>query len=214
MTEDLVQRSASRSSASRRDIAEIPVVCIGISSGGLNPLKILFGQLPSTTGMAFVVLHHVRRKPSRLPDILRRCTSMPVVLATDLQLVRPNHIYVLPSGTEMTMSDAHMKVRPATKQHGWSNVITTFLLSLAKSKHPGIAIILSGCDDDGAAALQAFKRHGGTTIVQDLSSADQQDMPQSAIRTGTVDYVVSPEAMAPLLENLATRYQKAKAEHA
>lgn len=209
MNPDLIQRPETCGKT-----AQLPVVCIGISTGGLKPLKALLRSLPSNTGMAFVVLHHLRRRPTLLPEILSGCNPMPILLATDRLRVQPDHIYVLPSGKEMVMSDSQMIVRPGKKQTGWSNVITTFLLSMANSKHPGIAIILSGLDHDGAAALKTFKQHGGMTIAQDLPSAEKSEMPRSAIRTGAVDYVVAPEAMAPLLEKVAARYQRTGTMHA
>jgi chemotaxis response regulator CheB len=190
--------------------AALPVVCIGISLGGLQPLTTIFRGLPSNTGMAFVVLHHVRRRPTLLPEILRGCTSMPVLIAADDLPIRPDHVYVLSSGTEMTLTDGRLMIRPVRKAAGWSTVITTFLLSLANSRHPGVAIILSGLDEDGTAALTALKRHGGITIAQELSSAKEPDMPRSAVSTGAVDYELAPEAIAPLLESIATRYRQAK----
>jgi two-component system CheB/CheR fusion protein len=201
-----LDREPARSTAT----TECPVVGIGISIGGLEPLKTLLRMLPVNTGMAFVVLHHLRRSPTHLPEILRACTSMPVLLAQEDLPVRANNVYVLGSGLEMTLRDGAFRVKPAQKAQGWSDVITTFLLSLAVSKHPGIAVILSGLDEDGAAALQAFKRHGGITIVQELSTAEKPDMPHSAIRTGAVDHVVPPQAMARLLENISGHYKKAK----
>lgn len=195
-------------------VTECPVVCIGISAGGLDPLKTLLRMLPVNTGMAFVVLHHLRRSPTQLPEILHRCTHMPVLLVQKSLPLRANQVYVLRSGMEMTLKDGVLAVRPVKKAYGWSDVITTFLLSLAVSRHPGIAVILSGFDEDGAAALQAFKRHGGITIVQDLSTAERPEMPQSAIRTGVVDHVATPENIAPLLESINARYKKARTAQA
>ena len=189
---------------------EFPVVCIGMSVGGLQPLRTLFRNLPIDTGMSFVVLHHLRRTPTHLPEILRSCTRMPVLLVDQDLPLRANHVYVLRSGKEMSLKDGEFLVEAAKKAQGRSDVITTFLLSLSVSKHPGIAVILSGLDEDGAAALRAFKQHGGITIVQDLYSAEKAEMPHSAIRTGAVDHVVRPEAMAPLLESIAARFKKAR----
>ena len=194
--------------------AAVPVACIGMSVGGLEPLRTLLRNLPIDTGMAFIVLHHLRRKPTHLPELLRSHTAMPVLLATKNLPIRSNHVYVLGSGTEIILKNGELLVKPAHKMRGWSDVMTTFLLSLTGSKHPGIAVILSGLDHDGAAALKAFKQHGGITIVQNIQTAERPDMPHSAIRTGAVDYQVPPEAIAPLLENIAARYRKAKGAEA
>lgn len=184
-----------------------PVVCIGMSSGGIAPLKTLFRQLSPDTGMAFVVIHHIHNLPTRLPEILRSCTTMPVYLPIASKLVNSDSVYVLPPGKEITLADGCFSLGPRSKTGGWSNVVSVFLNSLAKSGHRGIAVILSGLDEDGAAALKAFKERGGITIVQEPQTAERQEMPLAAIDTGFVDHVLPPPAIAGQLEKIAWRFR-------
>jgi chemotaxis response regulator CheB len=181
-----------------------PVVCVGMSAGAVEPLQTLFRTLKPDTGMAFVVIHHLREAhPTLLPLILSRCTSMPVQLARVGTPLAPNHVYILPSGKEIALTDGSFALRRRPKVLGWSNVVSVFLESLTESNHPGIAVILSGMDEDGANALKAFKLHGGITIVQAPSTAESPGMPMAAIRSGAVDYVSSPEAISGQLEQIA-----------
>jgi chemotaxis response regulator CheB len=66
-----------------------------------------------------------------------------------------------------------------------------------------IAVIVSGYDGDGAAALCGIKEAGGTTIAQKLETAAQPDMPESAIATGCIDFVLSPEDIAQEIVRIA-----------
>ena len=59
-----------------------------------------------------------------------------------------------------------------------------------------IAVIVSGYDGDGAEALQGIKDVGGITIAQKPSTANQPSMPQTAIASGFIDFVLSPEDIA------------------
>jgi two-component system, chemotaxis family, protein-glutamate methylesterase/glutaminase len=179
----------------------LPVVCIGMSSGGIQPLLEVFRKLSPKTGMAFVIIHHVRTT-TLLPEILSDCTVMPVELASPGQQLFPNHVYVLAPGKEMLAADGFFSVLPRTKTSGWPDVLTVFLNSLCQSGHPGIAVVLSGLDRDGAAALKAFKQNGGITIVQEPESAESPQMPMAAIGTGCVDYVLAPSAIAGKLSKL------------
>jgi len=188
--------------------APIPVVCIGLSSGGLEPLKLIFRKLSRKTGMAFVVIHHIHNVPTMLPEILSTCTPMHVALAVGGQLARPNHVYVLPSGKEITLADGFFALRPRAKRIGFSNVLTLFLESLAISRHPGVAVILSGVDADGAAALKTFRQHGGITIAQEPGTSEVSAMPVAAILTGAVDQVLTPEAIAPELQRTAEQFRR------
>ena len=180
-----------------------PVVCIGMSSGAVDPLQTLVRRLSSNTGMAFVVIHHLSRYSTHLPLLLAGCTSMPVEFVVPGRIILPNHVYVLPSGQEMKICDGHFSLRPRSKVWGWTNVVSLFLESLTNSRHQGIAVILSGLDKDGAEALEAFKRNGGITIVQEPKSAKNPQMPEAAISTGYVNYVLPPEEIATQLEAIA-----------
>jgi chemotaxis response regulator CheB len=62
-------------------------------------------------------------------------------------------------------------------------------------------------DEDGAAALTAFDQKGGITIVQAPQSAVHPQMPQAAIHTGRVDYILAPEAIAKELEEIAETHE-------
>src|SRR5215469_11613575 len=184
----------------------VPIACVGMSSGGLYPLKVVFRQLSSKTDMVFVVIHHLITTTS-LPHILSFHTSMPVTEVGDGEVALPNHVYVLSPGMEMTVADGVFSLRPRSKRIGWPNVMTVFLDSLAKSCHPGIAITLSGLGNDGAAALKRFKEYGGVTIAQAPETAEREDLPLSWINTGSVNYVLEPGAITPHLQWFAHRFR-------
>jgi two-component system CheB/CheR fusion protein len=132
---------------------------------------------------------------------------MPVEVAVAGQLLRPNRVYVLPSGRDITLSGGFFSLRPNTKNVGFSNVLTLFLQSLATSQHAGAAVILSGIEPDGAASLKAFRQRGGITIAQEPRTADRAEMPVAAILTGVVDHVLPPETIAGQLERIARDFQ-------
>jgi two-component system, chemotaxis family, CheB/CheR fusion protein len=87
-------------------------------------------------------------------------------------------------------------------------VISVFIDSLSRSKRHGIAVILSGCDDDGSAAIAALGKRGGLVIVQDPVTAERPEMPRAAIETGHVDYVLPPKGIAEELEKISVRWKQ------
>ena len=66
-----------------------------------------------------------------------------------------------------------------------------------------IAVIVSGYDGDGAAALCGIKEVGGITIAQKPETATQPDMPESAIASGCIDFILSPEEIAQEIVRIA-----------
>ncbi len=187
--------------------AQYPIVCIGMSAGAVKPLEELFRSLSPATGMAFVVIHHLRSHPTLLHRMLPCCTSMPVHLVDEGIKVHPNEVYVIPSGKEMTLMDGTLELKPRSRVHGWANVVSIFINSLAKSQHCGIVVILSGMDEDGSEALKAFKEHGGITIAQAPETASYRGMPDAAIKSGSVDYVLAPENISSQLNEIAAKFR-------
>jgi chemotaxis response regulator CheB len=96
------------------------------------------------------------------------------------------------------------QLKPISKPRGWPDVITVFLKSLTQYWDGKlIAVIVSGYDGDGAATLCGIKEAGGTIIAQKLATANQPDMPESAIDTGCIDFVLSPEDIAREIVRIA-----------
>jgi two-component system, chemotaxis family, protein-glutamate methylesterase/glutaminase len=68
-------------------------------------------------------------------------------------------------------------------------------------------VIVSGYDGDGADALCEIREVGGVTIAQKLETASQPEMPKSAIASGCVDLVLSPEGIAFEIARIAHAQQ-------
>ncbi len=174
-----------------------PIVCVGGSAGGLDAYIRLLQNLPADMGAAIVIVNHITMIPTRLHEILPGYSSMPVVLITDHLQIKPNQVFIIPANRDLHVDGEDFRLAPISKPRGWPDVITVFLTSLARYWNGKlIAVIVSGLDGDGAAAMCTIKDIGGTTIAQKLSTASQPDMPESAIASGCIDFVLSPEDIA------------------
>ncbi len=183
-----------------------PVVCVGGSAGGLEAYTRLLQHLPDDMGVAIVIVNHMRTVATQLHEILPRFTGMPVELITENLLIEPNHVFIIPSDRDLHVLEGEFRLMPISKPYGWPDVITIFLRSLTKNWDGKlIAVIVSGYDGDGAAALCGIKEAGGTTIAQKLSTAVHSDMPESAIASGCIDYVLSPEDIAQKIIQISNR---------
>jgi two-component system chemotaxis response regulator CheB len=179
------------------DAKDFPVVCVGGSAGGLDAYIRLLQNLPGDLGVAIVIVNHLRVTATLLHEILPRYTKMPVELISEGLTIRPDHVFIIPPQRDLHVLRGEFCLRPISKPRGWPDVITVFLRSLARHWNGKlIAVIVSGYDGDGAAALCAIREVGGVTIAQKLETAEHPDMPESAIASGCVDFVLSPEGIA------------------
>ena len=181
-----------------------PIVCVGGSAGGLDAYIRLLKHLRADMGVAIVIVNHITIMPTQLHEVLPRFSSMPVELITERLLVEPNKVFIIPANRDLHVSDGVFLLKPISKPRGWPDVITVFLKSLTECWDGKlIAVIVSGYDGDGAAALCGLKDAGGITIAQKLSTAIQPDMPESAIASGCIDFVLSPEDIAEKIVDIA-----------
>lgn len=185
---------------------DFPVVCVGGSAGGLDAYIRLLQHLPTDMGVAIVIVNHLRIVATRLHEILPRYTTMPVELITEGLVLRPDCVFIIPAQRDLHVLDGEFRLKPISKPRGWPDVITVFLRSLTRHWDGKIiAVIVSGYDGDVAAALCGIREVGGITIAQKPETAGQPDMPDSAIESGCVDFVLSPEDIAQKIVSLADR---------
>jgi len=177
--------------------SNFPVVCVGGSAGGLDAYVRLLQHLPADMGVAIVIVNHLRKVATLLHEILPRYTEMPVELITERLDIQPNHVFIIPEKRDLHVLDGEFRLKPISKPRGWPDVITVFMRSLTDHWDGKlIAVIVSGFDGDGAAALCDIQEVGGITIAQKPDTASQPDMPESAIASGCIDFILSPENIA------------------
>ncbi|OXC76080.1 Chemotaxis protein methyltransferase CheR [Caballeronia sordidicola] len=125
-------------------------------------------------------------------------------LITQGLVLQPNHVFIIPAQRDLHVLNGEFRLKPISKPRGWPDVITVFLHSLTQHWDGKlVAVIVSGYDGDGAAALCGIKEAGGITIAQKLETATEPDMPESAIATGCIDFVLSPEGIAREIARIA-----------
>ena len=178
------------------------IVGIGASAGGIDALKAFFSKVPADIGMAFVIVQHLDPNyDSSLTSIVAGYTSMPVHLAEDGMRVDPDHVYVIPPNTILTIRGGLLHLSGPAPPAARRVSVNTFLLSLAEDQgEDAVAIILSGFGSDGALGIAAVKEHGGLTLSQaEFDHHAKGGMPQSAASGGFVDHVLAVEDMPQAL---------------
>jgi two-component system, chemotaxis family, protein-glutamate methylesterase/glutaminase len=190
-------------------VKNFPIVCVGGSAGGLDAYVRLMQNLPSDLGVAIVIVNHVRTVATHLHEILPQHTKMPVELITEKLVIQPNHVFVIPENRDLHILGDEFRLKPISKPRGWPNVITVFLRSLATHWNGKlIAVIVSGYDGDGAEALCEIKDVGGITIAQKPDTSAQPDMPDTAIASGCIDFILSHKGIAKEIKRIANDGKK------
>ncbi|MFA5138537.1 MAG: chemotaxis protein CheB [Elusimicrobiota bacterium] len=182
-----------------------PVVGVGASAGGLDAFRRLLEALPSRPGMAFVLVPHLSPwHESQLTEILSKATRMPVTQARSRTRVLPDHVYILPPNRDMRIQGGALRL--ARRKPGPQSAVDVFLASLADDQGGrAIGVVLSGEGSDGTRGLERIKSQGGVVFAQSEGSAGHPSMPRSAVLSGCVDFVLSPEGIAQELGRIRRR---------
>lgn len=186
----------------------IPIVGIGASAGGLEALKSLLSAMPTETGAAYVVVQHLApNQRSTLHEILQGITQHTVTQIKDHEIIQPEMVYIVPPG-KVAGVDSDMLIlsdRDSTEhQH---RPIDAFLSSLAIARgRDAYCVILSGTDSDGSDGLKDIKAAGGLAFAQESKDARFPGMPESAVATGLVDFILpAGQIAAQIVEVLKYR---------
>lgn len=184
--------------------SELYVVGIGASAGGLEALQKLFSNIPDDTGMVFIVVQHLSPDfVSMMPDLLGKHTKMPIYTAEDKMTLEPNCIYLNRRNKNLHIKGRQLYLLDIGPKHNLNLPIDIFFHTLGEEfKEKSIGIILSGTGSDGSRGIKTIKGAGGIVMVQKPESAQFDGMPNSAIATNTVDFLLQPEDMANVLAKI------------
>src|SRR5690349_10622689 len=196
-------KSARRGARSKPKSLACPIVGIGGSAGGFEAAMELLRNLPSKTGMAFVIVQHLDpHHASRLSSLLGKVTAMPVTEITGTIMPKPNTVYVQPSNKCVIAKDGTLTL--VRREQRVNVAIDHFFESLAEEcGSRAVGIVLSGTGSDGTAGLRAIKAAGGLTFAQSEISAKFDAMPRSAIRAGFVDLALTPREIAREIDRIS-----------
>jgi two-component system CheB/CheR fusion protein len=177
------------------------VVGIGASAGGLLALQQFFDSMPAESGMCFVIIQHLSADfESQMDELLSRHTTMPVGKVTKTTILKPNHVYLNSSMTQMEVRDGHLFLTPVSADQHVDLPIDVFFRSLAGAAGASaIGVILSGTGTDGSDGIRFIERAGGLVLAQSPESAQFDAMPRSAVDTGACHFVAPPEEMPAIL---------------
>lgn len=186
------------------------VVAIGAAAGELSAREDLLTNLPSQSGMAFVLISaEVEKQPDLLIELLRTLSPIPVREITSGQLVQPDCLYVAPPHMLPTMEGGALFLLPLPLEGPRVLSIDRFFRSLAADmRSRAIGIVLSGCEADGAQGLKAIKSEGGIAIVQDESGSRSDGTQRTAIATDSVDLFLKPVHMGQELCRIAGQLER------
>ncbi len=197
-------------SESGYSVNQFDIVAIGASAGGLKALSEVLSDLPSDLPVPILIVQHLDpRHKSLMAEILQRHCKMKVKEAVHEELIQKSIVYVAPPNKHMLVSDGKIALTSSAFVHFTRPSIDLLFESVAAdSGDRAIGVILTGTGRDGSMGIKAIKERGGTTIAQDEATSEHFGMPQAAIATGAVDFVLPVQDITPAIVALISGEQE------
>ena len=184
-------------------MAKHDVVVIGASAGGVEAISRVVADLPKGIRASILVVLHISRGRSMLPEILTRAGRLPAAHPTDGEPLQYGRIYVAPPDRHLIIQSGAARVAHTASENGVRPAVDPLFRSAARVYGARVVgVILTGALDDGTAGVAAIKEAGGVTIAQDPDEAASPGMPRSAVASGMIDHVVALRDIPLLIEAL------------
>ncbi|WP_425505839.1 chemotaxis protein CheB [Streptomyces typhae] len=180
-------------------------MAIATSAGGLHGASVVLAGLgPGLSVPVLLVQHLDPHHRTVIAQVLSRRVRLPVKLAEQDERARPGTVYIAPPDRHLLMSeDGVLTLSDSAAVHFVRPSADLLFESVAAAYGPRVvACVLTGSGRDGASGVEAVKAHGGTVIVQDPLTAEFSGMPQAAVGTGAMDFVLPLEEIAAVIRGL------------
>jgi len=181
------------------------IVAVASSAGGIHALTALLGALGPTLSVPVLVVQHLDpRHRTVIADILARRCDLPVKLAEAGEPALPGTVYIAPPDRHLLVGpDGVMTLTDTELVHFVRPSADLLFESVAGAYGPrAIACVLTGTGSDGTMGVNAVKARGGTVIAENPLTAEFKGMPQAAVGTGAVDFVLPLEEIAKVVRGL------------
>ncbi|HEU4936297.1 MAG TPA: chemotaxis protein CheB [Vicinamibacterales bacterium] len=179
------------------------IIVIGASAGGVEAISTIVAELPRDLRAAVLVVLHLGKGRSMLPEILTRVGRLPAIHPNDHDRLEYGRIYIARPDHHLVVAPGAVRIVHGPTENGCRPAVDPLFRSAARVYGPRVVgIVLSGGLDDGTAGLAAVKEAGGIAIVQDPEEAFAPSMPRSARASVNVDHVLPLRAMGGMISEL------------
>ena len=177
-------------------------IVIGVSSGGMNAMKIIFSQLPKEFNIPIIIVQHIGSNSENMwIKLLNDKSNIELKEADEKEKIEKGKVYVAPANYHLLIERNKTFTLTIDERVNYARPSIDVLFETAAEayKNKLIGVVLTGSNNDGTLGLKRIKECGGLTIVQDPDTAESYFMPASAIASIKPDHILPLEEIVKLL---------------
>jgi len=177
-------------------------IVIGVSSGGMTALRLIFSALPSDFSIPIIIVQHVSAHSDNVwIKLLNKKSNLTIKEADEKEKIETGNVYIAPANYHLMIENDKTFSLTIDERVNFARPSIDVLFESAADayKNKLIGIVLTGSNIDGAKGIKRIKELGGMAIIQDPETAESSLMPASAIAAVQPDYILSLEKIVQLL---------------
>jgi len=177
-------------------------IVIGVSSGGMNAMKILFSSLPMNFSIPIIIVQHISpRSDNQWIKLLNDKSNLHIKEADEKEKIEPGNIYISPPNYHLMIEKDKTFSLTIDERVNYARPSIDVLFESATEAYKNnlIGVVLTGSNNDGTKGIKRIQERGGLTIIQNPETAESSYMPASAIAAIKPDYILSLEDITELL---------------
>jgi len=177
-------------------------IVIGVSSGGMNVMKIMFSLLPKDFNTSIIIVQHISpRSDNQWIKLLNEKSKLHIKEADEKEKIENGNVYIAPPNYHLLIEKDKTFSLTIDERVNFARPSIDVLFESAADayKNKLIGIILTGSNNDGTNGIKRIQECGGLTIIQNPETAESDYMPKSAIVAIQPDYILSIEEIIKLL---------------
>jgi len=188
-------------------------IVIGVSSGGLKVMKIMFSLLPKNFSIPIIIVQHIGKySENSWIKLLGDKSNLEIKEADEKEEIEKGKVYIAPANYHLLIESDKTFSLTIDERVNFARPSIDVLFESAAEVYQNklIGIVLTGSNNDGAKGIKRIKECGGLTIVQDPETAESNYMPASAIEAILPDYILPLEEIIKLLILIDTQKEKSE----
>ena len=177
-------------------------IVIGVSSGGMNVMKIMFSLLPKDFNTPIIIVQHISpRSDNKWIKLLNEKSNLPIKEADEKEKIEKGNVYIAPPNYHLLIEKNKTFSLTIDERVNFARPSIDVLFDSAAEAYENklIGIVLTGSNNDGTNGIKRIQEYGGLTIIQNPETAESAYMPKSAIVAIQPDYILSIEEIIKLL---------------
>lgn len=177
-------------------------IVIGVSSGGMNAMKIIFSAMPAHFSIPMIIVQHLgANSDGQWITLLNDKSQLEIKEADEKEKIEKGIIYIAPPNYHLLIEKDKTFSLTIDERVNYARPSIDVLFESAAEAYRNklIGIVLTGANNDGTKGIKRIQECGGLTIIQDPKTAESAYMPKAAIAAIEPNFIGSLDDIAEFL---------------